>query len=219
MLRQAADQGYKLNLMTGDSIATSEFWQISGPAGEGTLFTFPTDPRRSPTAANALEQFKAQGFDPEGFTLFSYGVIQAIADGIKKAGSDDPKAVAKALEERRAGRDRDGPGQVRRQGRHQGPALRHQHVDGRQVRADRPVGGGALRLPAAALLYPEPAPGSSRNTSRSGRDVGATSRNRPRPRRAGPFEPSRLRYCEKFAPARCALRKSHRRDRPPAPWR
>ena len=98
MLRQAADQGYKLHLMTGDSIATSEFWQISGPAGEGTLFTFPTDPRRSPNAAHALEQFKAQGFDPEGFTLFSYGVVQAIADGIKKAGSDDPKAVAKTLE-------------------------------------------------------------------------------------------------------------------------
>ena len=79
MLRQAADQSYKLNLMTGDSIATSEFWQISGPAGEGTLFTFPTDPRRSPNAAKALEQFKAQGFDPEGFTLFSYGVVQTIA--------------------------------------------------------------------------------------------------------------------------------------------
>jgi branched-chain amino acid transport system substrate-binding protein len=99
MLRQAADQGYKLNLMTGDSIATSEFWQISGPAGEGTLFTFPTDPRRSPSAAKALEQFKAQGFDPEGFTLFSYGVVQAIAEGIKRAGSDDRKAIAKALED------------------------------------------------------------------------------------------------------------------------
>jgi len=98
ILRQAADQGYKPQLMTGDSIATSEFWQISGPAGEGTLFTFPTDPRRSPNAAKALEQFKAQGFNPEGFTLFSYGVVQAIAEGIKKAGSDDPKAVAKALE-------------------------------------------------------------------------------------------------------------------------
>jgi branched-chain amino acid transport system substrate-binding protein len=97
ILRQAADQNYKPQLMTGDSIATSEFWQISGPAGEGTLFTFPTDPRRSPTAAHALDQFKAQGFNPEGFTLFSYGVVQAIADGVKMAGSDDPKAVAKAL--------------------------------------------------------------------------------------------------------------------------
>ena len=99
MLRQAADQGYKLHLMMGDSIATSEFWQISGPAGEGTLFTFPSDPRRSPNAAKALAAFKAQGFNPEGFTLFSYGVVQAIAEGIKRAGSDDPKAVAKALED------------------------------------------------------------------------------------------------------------------------
>ena len=84
--------------MTGDSIATSEFWAISGPSGEGTLFTFPTDPRRSPNAAKAMEQFKAQGYDPEGFTLFSYGVVQAIADGIKRAGSDEPAKVAKALE-------------------------------------------------------------------------------------------------------------------------
>jgi len=98
ILRQSADQGYKPQLMSADALATSEFWQISGPAGEGTLFTFPTDPRRSPAAAKALELFKAQGFNPEGFTLISYGVVQAIADGVKKAGSDDPKAVARALE-------------------------------------------------------------------------------------------------------------------------
>jgi len=98
ILRQAADQNYRPQMMSADALATSEFWQISGPAGEGTLFTFPSDPRRSPAAAKALEQFKAQGFNPEGFTLISYGVIQAIADGVKKAGSDDPKAVAKALE-------------------------------------------------------------------------------------------------------------------------
>jgi len=62
------------------------------------LFTFPTDPRRSPNAAKALEQFKAQNYEPEGFTLFSYGVVQAIAEGIKRASSDDPVKVAKALE-------------------------------------------------------------------------------------------------------------------------
>jgi branched-chain amino acid transport system substrate-binding protein len=98
ILRQAADQNYRPQLMSGDGLATSEFWQIAGPAGEGTVFTFPTDPRRSPAAAHALDQFKAEGFNPEGFTLISYGVIQAIAGGVKKAGSDDPKAVAKALE-------------------------------------------------------------------------------------------------------------------------
>ncbi len=97
ILRQSADQNYKPQLMSADALATSEFWQISGPAGEGALFTFPSDPRRSPAAANALAEFKAQGVNPEGFTLISYGVVQAIADGVKKAGSDDPKAVAKAL--------------------------------------------------------------------------------------------------------------------------
>ncbi|RBP17210.1 branched-chain amino acid transport system substrate-binding protein [Roseiarcus fermentans] len=97
ILRQAADQGYKPQLMSADALATSEFWQISGPAGEGTLFTFPSDPQRSPAAAKAVEQFKAQKFNPEGFTLISYGVIQAIAEGVQKAGSTDPKAVAKAL--------------------------------------------------------------------------------------------------------------------------
>jgi branched-chain amino acid transport system substrate-binding protein len=99
ILRQAADQGAKFQLMTGDSIATSEFWAMSGQAGEGTLFTFPTDPRRSPSAAKALEQFKAQGYDPEGFTLFSYGVVQAIPEGIKRSGSDDPAKIAAALED------------------------------------------------------------------------------------------------------------------------
>jgi branched-chain amino acid transport system substrate-binding protein len=97
ILRQAADQGYKFQLMSGDALATAEFWPISGPAGEGTLFTFAADPRRSPTAAKALDQFKAAGYNPEGFTLFSYGVVQAIVEGIKRAGSDDPAKVAEAL--------------------------------------------------------------------------------------------------------------------------
>ncbi len=98
IVRQAADQGYKFQLMSADGLATAEFWQIAGPAGEGTLFTFATDPRRAPAAAKAMERFKAQNYNPEGFTLFSYGVVQAIAEGIKRAGSDDPVKVAKALE-------------------------------------------------------------------------------------------------------------------------
>ena len=97
MLRQAADQGYKFQLMSGDALATAEFWPIAGPAGEGTLFTFAADPRRSPSAAKALDRFKAAGYNPEGFTLFSYGVVQAIVEGIKRAGSDDPAKVAEAL--------------------------------------------------------------------------------------------------------------------------
>jgi branched-chain amino acid transport system substrate-binding protein len=95
--RQAADQNYQFQLMMGDSLATPEFWSVAGPAGEGTLFTFPPDARENEAAKAAMEQFKQINFTPEGFTLFSYAVVQAIAGGIAKASSTDPAAVAKTL--------------------------------------------------------------------------------------------------------------------------
>jgi branched-chain amino acid transport system substrate-binding protein len=97
ILRQAAEAGFKFQLIMPDSIATPEFWQIAGPAGEGTLFVFPADPQSRPEAKEAVETIKKSGFVPEGFTLFTYAVIQAFAQGIERAGSDDPVAVAAAL--------------------------------------------------------------------------------------------------------------------------
>ena len=97
MLRQSAEQNFKYQLIMPDSIASPEFWQIAGPAGEGTMFVFPSDPQSKPEAKEAIEKIKAGGFVPEGFTLFSYAVIQAFAQGIERAGSDDPAKVAEAL--------------------------------------------------------------------------------------------------------------------------
>lgn len=97
IMRQASDAGYHPQLMMGDSIATPDYWNAAGPAGEGTLFTFPPDGRDSPNAKAALDQFKQISFVPEGFTLFSYAVVQAIAAGVEKAKSEDPKLVAQAL--------------------------------------------------------------------------------------------------------------------------
>jgi branched-chain amino acid transport system substrate-binding protein len=97
ILRQAAEQNFKFQLIMPDSIASPEFWQVAGPAAEGTMFVFPSDPQAKPEAKEAVEKIKAGGFVPEGFTLFSYAVIQAVAQGIERAGSDDPSAVAAAL--------------------------------------------------------------------------------------------------------------------------
>ena len=44
-----------------------------------------------------MDKIKAGGFVPEGFTLFSYAVIQTFAQGIERAQSDDPAKVAEAL--------------------------------------------------------------------------------------------------------------------------
>jgi branched-chain amino acid transport system substrate-binding protein len=97
MLRQAAAINYKFQLIMPDSIASPEFWQVAGPAGEGTLFVFPSDPQAKPEAKDVVAKIQAGGFKPEGFTLFSYAVIQAFTQGIERAGSDDPSKVAEAL--------------------------------------------------------------------------------------------------------------------------
>ena len=97
IMRQAGEQDFKFQLIMPDSIASPEFWQVAGPAGEGTMFVFPSDPQAKPEAKEAIDKIKAGGFTPEGFTLFSYAVIQAFAQGIERAGSDDPAKVAEAL--------------------------------------------------------------------------------------------------------------------------
>jgi branched-chain amino acid transport system substrate-binding protein len=97
ILRQAAEQNFKFQMIMPDSIASPEFWQVAGPAGEGTIFVFPSDPQARPEAKEAIEKIKAGGFVPEGFTLFAYATIQAFAQGIERAGSDDPLKVAEAL--------------------------------------------------------------------------------------------------------------------------
>jgi hypothetical protein len=44
-----------------------------------------------------IVMLNGNGFVPEGFTLFSYAVVQAVAQGIERAGTDDPMKVAEAL--------------------------------------------------------------------------------------------------------------------------
>ena len=95
--RQAKEQGMNITVVGGDALATAEFWQIAGPAGEGTLMTFPSDPRKRSTAAAAVAEFKAKGFDPEGYTLYTYAALQTWAEGARKAGSLDAKKVAEVL--------------------------------------------------------------------------------------------------------------------------
>src|SRR6266849_1007115 len=81
----------------GETIATNEFRSITGPAGEGMLFTFGHDPRKKPTAAAVVKKFKDKGIDPEGYTLYTYAAIQEWVEAVKKAGSTDAKKVAATL--------------------------------------------------------------------------------------------------------------------------
>jgi branched-chain amino acid transport system substrate-binding protein len=93
ILRQMRDQGLQTVLMAGDAMASKEYASITGPAGEGTLFTFGPDPRNKPTAKAIVEKFKSKDIDPEGYTLYTYAAVQVWEGAVKKAGTTDPKKV------------------------------------------------------------------------------------------------------------------------------
>ncbi len=95
--RQAREQGLKARLMGGDALVTEEYWSITGPAGEGTLMTFSPDPARNPIAKPVVDKFLQQGYKPEGYTLYSYGAVQAWAQAAEQAKSTKAEAVAKVL--------------------------------------------------------------------------------------------------------------------------
>ncbi|WP_119303467.1 branched-chain amino acid ABC transporter substrate-binding protein [Dongia deserti] len=97
ILRQAAQQGLPITLYGGDGIASSELAQIAGSAADGTYFTFSPDVRANPGAAAAVTAIRAAGFEPEGFTLYSYASIEVLAEGVRRAGTTEGEAVAKAL--------------------------------------------------------------------------------------------------------------------------
>ncbi len=95
MIRQAREQGYNVQLVSGDALVTDEYWKITGNAGAGTLMTFSPDPRKNSVAAPVVARFRAQSYEPEGYTLYTYGAIQAWAQAVEKAGSTDlDKSIA-----------------------------------------------------------------------------------------------------------------------------
>src|ERR1700731_4439064 len=97
ILRQMRDQGMSTIMISGDGITDSEFAAIGGPGGEGTLMTFGPEPRNNPTAKDAVESFKAKGFEPQGYTLYSYAAVQIMKQAAEKANSLDPKKVAEVM--------------------------------------------------------------------------------------------------------------------------
>ena len=97
IVRQAREQGMNVTLIGGDALVTNEFWQISGAAGEGTLMTFASDPRRRPTAAEVVQRFRARNVDPEGYVLYTYAAIQIFAAAAARQNSTDPRRMAALL--------------------------------------------------------------------------------------------------------------------------
>jgi branched-chain amino acid transport system substrate-binding protein len=95
--RQAKEQGIGATMMSGDALVTDEYWAITGDTGQGTLMTFSPDPRKNEAAAPVVAEFEAAGYDPEGYTLYTYAAIQVWAQAAEKAGSTELDAVIEQL--------------------------------------------------------------------------------------------------------------------------
>ncbi len=102
IIRQMRNQNVDAVLVGGDALVTNEFWAITGEAGEGTLMTFGPDPRLNPGNTELVAAFRATGYEPEAYTLYTYAAIQAWAQAAERAGAVDAAAVSAALKSGRA---------------------------------------------------------------------------------------------------------------------
>ncbi|MGO4560074.1 ABC transporter substrate-binding protein [Mesorhizobium sp. 2RAF21] len=97
LVRQAREQGLQATFMGGDGIAASEFASIAGPAADGFLMTFYPDPRNNPGVEAIVKGFRDNGYEPEGYTLYTYAALQVYSEAVKAAGSADGAKVAESL--------------------------------------------------------------------------------------------------------------------------
>ena len=97
IVKQSREQGLGAQLLSGDSLNTQEFATLAGDAANGVMFTNAAEARNLPSAKQVVEEFRKEGFEPEGYTLSTYAAIQVWAQAVAKAGTTDPAKLAATL--------------------------------------------------------------------------------------------------------------------------
>jgi branched-chain amino acid transport system substrate-binding protein len=97
IIRQLRQQNVPTVVIGGTPLMTRELWSITGAQGEGTLMAFGPDPRKRAEAKAAVASLRKTGFEPEGYTIYSYAAAQVLAEGIASANSLKTLDVAAAL--------------------------------------------------------------------------------------------------------------------------
>lgn len=100
LVHQLREQGLKdVKFMSDDGVVTDELVTTAGGAQyvDGVYMTFGADPRLLPDSKAVVDQFRKSGYEPEGYTLYAYASIQALAAGFNGAKSDKGEDAAKWL--------------------------------------------------------------------------------------------------------------------------
>ena len=100
LVRQIRESGLKdVKFVSDDGVVTDELVTTAGGAQyvDGVYMTFGADPRLLPGSKKVVEQFRAAGTEPEGYTLYAYASLQAMADAFNGAKSNKGEDAAKWL--------------------------------------------------------------------------------------------------------------------------
>lgn len=100
LVHQLRTEGLKdVKFMSDDGIVTDEMVATAGgaPYVDGVYMTFGADPRLIPDSKAVVEEFKKSGYEPEGYTLYAYASVQALAAGFNGAKSNKGEDAAKWL--------------------------------------------------------------------------------------------------------------------------
>ena len=89
--------GSQAQFVSGDSLVTEDFGNQAKDAANGTLMTFTYDPRKFEAARPVVERFRAEEQNAEGFTLYAYAAVQALAAAAEATGSMDSARLAEWL--------------------------------------------------------------------------------------------------------------------------
>ena len=97
IVRALRAAGSQAQIVSGDSLVTEDYLNQAKDAAEGTLMTFTFDPRKFPTARPVVERFRAEEQNAEGFTLYAYAAVQALAAAAEATGTTDSARIAEWL--------------------------------------------------------------------------------------------------------------------------
>ena len=97
LIKQSREQGFGAQMVGFDSLEDAEFGKLGGAATDGVLMSFPPKAEDDPKNAALVKKFRDSGYEPAGYTLFTYAAVKVWADAATKAKSIEADKVAAAL--------------------------------------------------------------------------------------------------------------------------
>ncbi len=93
LVRQMRQQGLKAHFVSGDGIVSDDMVVTAGGQKfvRGIYMTFARDPRNRPAGEKIVAEYRKMGFEPEGYTLYTYAAVQAVVAAMKGTLGKNPR--------------------------------------------------------------------------------------------------------------------------------